>query len=131
MIFGDELIPDGSASFGGYEPEEDGKVRALVTVIPASAVPLAAGSVVTDGRAEGLSIPVPTIGMDLKTSADGTNTYRNSVVGQVEVLAVTADAICLDIDLSWTLNQPEGNTLTIKGVLAGRLLDRSTLVTLG
>ena len=71
------------------------------------------GDIVTDGRAEGLSIPLPTIGMDLKTSADETNTYLNSVVGQVEVLAITADAVCLDIDLSWALSQPEGNTLTI------------------
>jgi hypothetical protein len=130
IVFGDEVIPDGSVSFGGYDPEEDGKVRALVTVIPASATPLATGSVVTDGRAEGLSIPVPTIGMDLQTSDDGTNAYLNSVVGQVEVLAITTDAVCLDVDLSWTLSQPEGNTLTIKGVITGRLLDRSTVVTL-
>ena len=131
MIFGDESIPGEPAMIGGYEPVEDGKLRAFVTVIPSSAIPLAVGDVITDGQAEGLRIPYPTIGMDLKTSEDGTNTYRNSVVGQVEVLAITADAVCLDIDLSWALNQPEGNTLTIKGVFAGRLLDRSTALTLG
>ncbi len=131
IVFGDELIPDESAMFVGYEPVEDGKLRALVSVFPSSAIPLAVGDVVTDGRAEGLSIPLPTIGMDLKTSEDDTNTYLNSVIGQVEVLAITADTVCLDIDLSWTLSQPEGNTLTIKGVFAGRLLDRSTAMTLG
>jgi hypothetical protein len=68
--------------------------------------------------------------MDLQTSDDGTNAYLNSVVGQVEVLAITTDAVCLDVDLSWTLSQPEGNTLTIKGVITGRLLDRATGVTL-
>lgn len=131
MVLGDESITGKSARSVGYDPVADGKLRALVSVYPSSATPLAAGDIVTDGRTEGLSVPLPTIGMDLKTSEDGTNTYLNSVVGQVEVLAITTDALCLDIDLSWTLSQPEGNTLTIKGVFAGRLLDRSTAMTLG
>jgi hypothetical protein len=130
MIFGDEQIQDATAEFGGYEPVEDGKLRAMVSVFPASLAPLVAGDVVTDGRIEGLSAPLPTIGMDLKTSEDETNVYLNSVVGQVEVLAVNGGAICLDIDLSWTLSQPEDNTLTIEGVFAGRLLDRATSLTL-
>jgi hypothetical protein len=131
MIFGDEPIRDATAGFGAYEPVEDGRLRAVVSVFPASSDPLVAGDVVTDGRIEGLSIPLPTIGMDLKTSEDDTNVYLDSVVGQVEVLAVTAGAVCLDIDLSWTLDQPDGNTLTIEGVVAGRLLDRATSLTLG
>lgn len=131
MILGDEPITGESATSVGYAPVADGKLRALVSVFPSSTTPLAVGDIVTDGRIEGLSFPLPTIGMDLKASGDGTNTYLNSVVGQVEVLAITADALCLDIDLSWPLSKPEGNTLTIKGVFAGRLLDRSTAMTLG
>ena len=131
MILGDESITGESAVSVGYDPVADGKLRALVSVYPSSATPLAVGDIVTDALTEGLSFPLPTIGMDLKTSEDGTNTYLNSVVGQVAVLAITTDTLCLDIDLSWTLNQPEGNTLTIKGVFAGRLLDRSTAMTLG
>ena len=131
MIFGDQLIPDESAPFVLFGPVEDGKVRGFVSVFPSSTKPLAAGDVITDGLLEGLKFPLPTIGMDLQISTDDTNTYRNSVVGQVKVVALTADTLCLDIDLSWTVNQPTGNTLTIKGVFTGRLIERSTTLTLG
>ena len=128
LVFADEPIVGAGGMFFEYEPVTAGKLRGLVSIFPAAGVPFVAGDVVTYGVVPGLSIPLPTIGMDLAAFEQSTNSYRDDPVGQVTVLGITQDSVCLDVDLTWTLNDPAENTLTVRGVFAGRLLDRSTLV---
>jgi hypothetical protein len=128
LVFADEPIVGGGSDFFQYEPVTAGKLRGLVSIFPPAGVPLVAGDVVAYGVVPGLSIPLPTIGIDLAAFEQPTNSYAGPPAGQVTVLGITADALCLDIDLTFSLNNPAGNTLTIRGVVAARLLDRSTLV---
>lgn len=131
LIFSNEPIADGSIEVDLFDDVPEGETLGTVTIFPAASEPLAAGDVVTDGATKGLSVPLPRIGADLRISTDDTNSYLDSPAGQVEVLALTADNLCLDVDLTWELNDPEGNVLTINGVLTGRLLSPSRFVTLG
>ncbi len=131
LVFADEEITGPGSMFFQFEPSTADKLRGLVSIFPATGVPLAAGDVVVYGQASGLSIPLPTIGMDLVAFDQSTNTYRNEPTGQVAVLGITDDALCLDVDLTWKVNKPADNVLTIQGVFVGRLLDRSIVVILG
>ena len=131
LVFADEEIEGAGSMFFQYEPSTAGKLRGLVSIFPAAGVPFVAGDVVVDGEVPGLSIPLPTIGMDLAAFEQSTNVYLGEPAGQVAVLGATDDALCLDVDLTWSVNDPADNTLTIRGVFTGRLLDRSTLVILG
>jgi len=131
LVFADEEITGGGRMFFQFEPSTAGKLRGLVSIFPAAGAPLVAGDVVVYGEAAGLSIPLPTMGADLVAFDQGTNTYLNEPTGQVAVLGITDDAVCLDVDLTWKVNDPDDNVLTIQGVFVGRLLDRSTLVILG
>lgn len=128
LVFADEPIVGAGGMFFEYEPVTAGKLRGLVSIFPATGVPFVAGDVVSYGVVPGLSIPLPTIGLDLAAFDQSTNSYLGDPVGQVTVLGITHDAMCLDVDLTWALNDPADNTLTIRGVFAARLLDRSTLV---
>ena len=129
LVFGDEEI--GGGQFLEYKPSGTGKLRGLVSIFPAAGVPFAQGDVVVNGEVAGLSIPLPTIGLDLAEFDQGTNMYLDAPTGQVTVLGITNDSVCLDLDLTWEMSDPADNSVTIRGVIAGRLLDRSTLFVLG
>ncbi|MEP1124785.1 MAG: hypothetical protein ABJH68_12945 [Ilumatobacter sp.] len=131
LVFGDSEIEGDGAVFFQFDPTTPDTLRGLVSIYPPTGVPFAAGDVVTYGEVQGLSIPLPTVGMDLSAFDADTNTYLNDPTGQVTVLGVNDDALCLDVDLTWTVDQPDDNTLTIRGVFTGRVLDRSTIVVLG
>jgi len=131
LVFADEEITGGGSMFFQFEPSTAGKLRGLVSIFPATGVPFVAGDVVVYGEVSGLSIPLPTMGMDFAEFEQDLNTYRGDPTGQVAVLGITDEALCLDVDLTWKVNDPADNTLTIRGVFTGRLLDRSTLVILG
>jgi len=132
LVFADEEISRSINPFSIYEPSTAGKLRGQVGIFPSAGVPFAAGDVVVYGEVPGLSIPLPTMGMDLaEFEQDLINTYLNDPSGQVEVLGITDEALCLDVDLTWDLNDPKGDVLTLRGVFTGRLIDRSTLFVLG
>ena len=131
LVFADEEITGGGRMFFQFEPSAAGKLRGLVSIFPSAGMPLAAGDVVVYGEASGLSIPLPTFGADLVAFDQKLNTYLNDPAGQVAVLGITDDAVCLDVDLTWDVNNPDDNVLTIRGVFTGRLLDRSTVFILG
>jgi hypothetical protein len=130
IVLADEDIADGSVSlFSGYEPDGEGTLRAFVSVFPFSAdAPLRVGDVVTHSFETelGAFTSLSTIGLDLKASADEFNGYAESPIGQVEIIALTEDAACFDVDLNWTLSG-DGGSVTIRGVLAGPLLERGNL----
>ncbi|HQZ35325.1 MAG TPA: hypothetical protein PK020_12945 [Ilumatobacteraceae bacterium] len=129
LVFADEPIESGLVL--EYEPTAEGKLRGAVSIFPSAGVPLAAGDVVVYGEVSGLSFSLPTVGMDLASFDEDTNMYLDEPSGQVTVVGITDDAMCLDVDLTWAVSDPADNTLTIRGVVAGRLLPRSSLFVLG
>ena len=132
LVFADEEITGGGSMFFDHEPSTAGKLSGQVGIFPSAGVPFAAGDVVVYGEVPGLSVPALTMGMDLSEfEQDLINTYLNDPSGQVEVLGITDEALCLDVDLTWDLNGPRDNVLTVRGVFTGRLIDRSTLFVLG
>lgn len=132
LVFADEEITGGGSMFFDHEPSTAGKLSGQVGIYPSAGVPFAAGDVVVYGEVPGLSVPALTMGMDLSEfEQDLINTYLNDPSGQVEVLGITDEALCLDVDLTWDLNGPRDNVLTLRGVFTGRLLDRTTLFVLG
>lgn len=129
ILFADEVIDPASVSlFGGWEPVEAGKTRGNVGIYPSSTTPLAVGDVITPGLLDdlGMTTTLKRIGMDLKVSGE-MNSYLEDPVGSVTILGLTADAICLDVDLAWEYGGFSGaqGTLTIKGVFAAEIVTRT------
>lgn len=130
MVFGSEPIDAGELSmFGGYEPTEDNS-RGFVTIAPSSPDrPLRVGDIVTPGPASGLNTftVLTLVGMDLKAVPGEVTSYLGEARGEVKILALTPEAMCLDVDLQWNYSdfgaEPLG-ALTIKGVFAAPLARR-------
>jgi hypothetical protein len=126
LIVADEPIDDGEIGlFGGYEPSE-GRQRGFVSIFPSSPTPLAAGDVVVPGEPDELELftTINLVGLDLKAAPDENNSYLDQAEGSVTVLAITPQALCLDVDLVWATGDGE---LTMRGVVTGRMLERSRL----
>jgi hypothetical protein len=133
LIFGDERFgPDSVSLFGGYGPEAAGHTRGDIAIFPNSPTPLAAGDVLTPGSVDalGLTTTLYRIAMDFKATPDEIMGYTGDVQGTVTIVAVTADAICLDVDLSWQYSDLSSSaglgTLTFKGMFAADLTGRTT-----
>lgn len=126
LIVADEPIDDGEVSlFGGYDPSE-GRIRGFVSIFPSSPTPLAAGDVVVPGTPDELELftTVNLVGLDLKAAPGESNSYLDQAEGSVTVLAITPQAVCLDVDLVWATGD---GALAMRGVVAGRMLERSRL----
>jgi hypothetical protein len=115
--------------FGGYEPTEDNS-RGFVSIAPSSPDrPLRKGDVVTPGPASGLNTftVLTLVAMDLKAVPGELTSYLGDAEGQVEIVALTDEAMCLDVDLTWNYSdfgaEPLG-AVTIKGVFAAPLAQR-------
>jgi hypothetical protein len=129
MVFGDEPIDAGELSvFGGYEPTED-HTRGFVSIIPSSPDrPLRPGDVIAPGPAGLNTFTVLTrVGMDFKSVPGELTSYLDGAQGEVKILALTDEAMCLDVDLTWNYSdfsaEPRG-ALTIRGVFAAPLAPR-------
>jgi len=131
IIFGDEQFgPESVSLFGGYGPEAAAHTRGDVAIFPNSTTPLAAGDVLTPGALDGLGLTTTLfrVAMDFKATPDEVMSYMGDMRGTVTIVALTADAICLDIDLSWDYSDFSSaalGTLTLKGTFAATLTDRT------
>ena len=131
LLFGDEQFgPQSVSLFGGYGPEAEGHTRGNVAIFPNSATPLAAGDVITPGPVDGLGLftTLNRIAMDFKAAPDEVMGYLNDMQGSVTILGLSADAICLDVDISWEYSDFSSDalgTLTLKGVFTAELTSRT------
>jgi len=135
LMFADEPIDPASVSlFGGWDPVGAGKVRGNVGIYPNSPTPFAVGDVITPGAIDGLDLTTTLnrIGLDLKSEPGQINAYTGDPQGSVTILGLTADAICLDVDLTWDYSDFGSETLgtlTIKGVFTAVLGPRTLSLT--
>lgn len=133
VVVGDEPIEAADVSLlSGYAPTV-GQSRAFVSIAPSSPMkPLAVGDVVTPGPATGLGMftSLQSVTMDITGALDEFTAYLAQPAGDVTVLGLTEEAICLDVDLTWDYADgaatPLG-TLTIKGIFAAALAPREGL----
>lgn len=131
LFFVDEPFGPGDVStFGGYEPEAVGKSRGNIGLFPDSTTPLAVGDVLTPGSLEALGMLTTfnRINMDFKAAPDELSGYLNEIRGSITILALTADFLCIDVDLSWDysdFSSSADGVLTVQGIFTAPLAARS------
>lgn len=131
LFFGDEQFgPADVSMFGGYAPDAPDHSRGTVSIFPHTTSPLAAGDVLTPGTLDGLSMTTPLfrVTMDFKAAPDELTSYLGTIEGSVRIVALTASAICLDVDLAWRYSDFGSKalgTLTLKGVFTAALAPRT------
>lgn len=131
LFFGDEQFgPTDVSMFGGYAPDTDGHSRGTVSIFPSTSTPLAAGDVLTPGVLDGLDMTTTLfrVTMDFKATTDELTAYLGTIEGSVRIVALTATAICLDVDLAWEYSDFGSKalgSLTVKGIFTAALAPRT------
>jgi hypothetical protein len=122
IYVGDEEFPSTSVSLFSDGPSEEGKVRGSITLTPTS-TPLKTGDVVQAGTPElDTFTTLSTLTADIKTAAGQFTAYRGDLQGEVRVLALTDDTLCIDADLTWPTSDGE---LRVDGVIRAVLAPRA------